>query len=236
MTSDAEMHARYSPKGYDGRWSPATKLSLLALSAEQLPLYLNYLWACTPQDFRCPICQRSKPALLRKLSNKVIAYLCVDHDHIIDFIDEQARLRSIHGNLRTLYQRYMSFPPLITCNQCNLIDATIKGKLSGIHPRFTFAPFHKAVLFKPYKSYHHWVNLARAEKIWKNEEHNFLQRLSAITDDLTLLSSAPDSAWWSYHRFIDEQLKQAFIHHYPSASFAEYYEFIQRSTAQGETY
>ncbi len=235
--TDEEMDEQFTERGFDGCWSLTTKLSIRAVAGEHLPLHLNYLWALTPQNFRCPICQRSKPYLLRKLRQRVLAHLCIDHDHLLDYLDALAARSCFRGNLRGLYDRHMSFAPLICCNQCNGIDSSVKLRAPQVHRFFTFTPAHKATLLKCYRRSHHWINLERALKIWYADQERFMAHLAELSRFFAELPPGPIStptSVWSYQRYIDEELKVTFMLKCPpTTEIEEYYTFISRSTAPG---
>lgn len=108
---DEYLDEIYTPHGFDGVWSLTTKLSVIAIGGESLPLNLNYPWSITPQNFRCPVCQRFKPQLIEKKSASLMAHLSIDHDHMVDFIDGQAKDLGISTKLKAVYDACMRFPP-----------------------------------------------------------------------------------------------------------------------------
>jgi hypothetical protein len=227
--NDEEMDEHYTLRGYDGRWSLTTKLSIIALDGVGLPLHLNYLWALTPQQYRCPVCTRAKPALMRKVRQRILAQLCIDHDHIMDYLAEYSAGLALKAD----YDAVMSFRPLIICNQCNTIDSALKLHLPAVHRDFTFTPAQKQRLFKPYKRSSHWVHIARGEEIWQQEQGEFFAKLDTIAQRYPSrenTAAALSPAGWTYHRYVDEELKLGFIlKGEPGTEVKDYYNFLQRS-------
>ncbi len=137
--------------GLDGKWSSQTKLLVAQLGAQKLEL--NKWWAFTPQNWKCPSCNKPKRELVRLSGSKcLVAKLVSHHDHTNELVESHAPVvwlpdgsreptaYALREHLKGLAKGFLTrFPPTIVCEQCNNLELVLKKKL-GIPETVTLSP------------------------------------------------------------------------------------------------
>jgi rubredoxin len=137
--------------GLDGKWSSQTKYLLAQHGTFNLEL--NKWWAVTPQNWRCPSCDRSKLELAKLSRTKcLVAKLVSHHDHANERVEAQAPVvwkengsrepiaYALREHLKRLAMGILTrFPPTIVCEDCNNLEPLLKQKL-GIPNVVTLTP------------------------------------------------------------------------------------------------
>lgn len=233
LYSDDKFEQLWTGLGYDGWWSLTTKISIIALQGQGLPLYLNYLWALTPQNFQCPVCLRFKHQLARKEEGKLRFYLYIDHDHIMEYINKKVAEMGVYTNYHTLYREFCRFLPYVICSECNHIDSIVKANACQVNSIFTFTAQEKANLIALYKRHQHWVHVAKAVKLYQDRWSQLESNFKKLPQRIAELASADQSKPLSYRSLMKRRLLAQFDHD-TKASGASYARFIEVSTAHGQ--
>ena len=174
LISDDELSLIFTNAGFDGRWSCLTRLLLRLHEKPANQLLMNTGWCLSPQNYRCPVCSRLKPALIRRAGGRVLALLHADHDHQADMICKAAAGLRVHPlyTKRILLHR-LRYQPLLICGPCNHIDSRLKLVWKDIHPGFSLSPEEKASLILKTGRNCHQIDLNRGRGIWLRQKGPF---------------------------------------------------------------
>jgi rubredoxin len=137
--------------GLDGKWSSQTKSLMAQFGAQTLEL--NKWWAFTPQNWKCPSCNRPKRELVKLSGSKcLVAKLVSHHDHANERVEAQAPVvwlpdgsreptaYALREHLKGLANGFLSrFLPTIVCEGCNNLEPVLKKKF-GIPDAITLSP------------------------------------------------------------------------------------------------
>ena len=144
--------------GLDGVWSGLTHSLMTTYSTDKIEL--NKWWALTPQNWKCPSCERTKRQIARlNSSGIVLAKLVSHHDHIKEYIREFEReiersggtfafQKQLREHLEKLAHGFFTcFEPTIVCEDCNNIEPEIRKAL-GLPSYLSLTPLEIG-LFRP---------------------------------------------------------------------------------------
>ena len=234
---DEELNYHFTDLGFDGVWSCLTKLSLIALKAQSLPLELNLNWALSNQRFSCPICRRSKLEIILKSQQRVLAELHIDHDHLFDWLKLKLKKISFPLGCHELAFRHARYLPLIMCSSCNKIDSQIKLMIPSVDKFFSFSPAEKKACLKKVRKKSHVVDLKKAEEIWSRQKDLFKQKKEDLELDIHDLSEKEKGLWFDYRKLIINKKKNKFFDYTQkiSGQNTSFQSFIKRSTSKSST-
>jgi len=112
----------YFGEHFDGIWSDSTKKYLKNSNYSRVAL--NSIWALTPQDWICPVCNRPKRDIVRKKFDKKLSdhymfcSLVLHHDHLSNFFANFENTR--YSNILSRFEKE------IICSDCNEVDVKAK--------------------------------------------------------------------------------------------------------------
>lgn len=197
----------------DGRWSAQTKALLEQFKTTKLDL--NLPWARTWVGWRCPCCNRDKPALARLSRGGVLrCKLEWHHDHLEDYVrrffDDMSPPVPNDGSynlqrnvakdaISTLSIRFRS---VLICADCNSSESEAKRNVDGVDRDFTFSPKEIAEFIKPNPNSTHEIDITLAQQIWEAKKSDFedrrnfarkmAQRFANEKNRQEIVSSGPD--------------------------------------------
>ncbi|MCB9228257.1 MAG: hypothetical protein H6618_01460 [Deltaproteobacteria bacterium] len=224
----------FTDSGFDGRWSPLSRLLLRLHALPREQLLISTGWCISPQNFRCPVCLRMKPELLIPgRAGGMLALLHIDHDHQADLICEMAAsLRIDPSYLDRLLCRFLRYPPLLLCGPCNHIDSRLKLVYPDIHPAFSLTPEEKASLLIRAGSRSHKTDLRAGRDIWLKRRDDFSAMIDLWENELNDLSDSGDGLLCEYRpkkRLLSEAARRYSRVQAAYNCFYEFHEFIHRS-------
>lgn len=171
--TDQQLNDIFTDAGFDGIWSPLSRLLALLHKVPAEKIWLNTGWAMTAQNFRCPVCLQRKPDLIRKTTKGLVAMLHTDHDHRADAMAEFAKEAGIGSDYSRIRDRFLSYHPTLICRPCNLIDSRMKIRMPEIEPHFSLKPADKsALIIRPGRSAHK-LNFNLGRKLWLQQSEDF---------------------------------------------------------------
>lgn len=231
--SDDEIAAALG-SSIDGWWSRQTREIKTHLGAKGIDL--NKGWAFTPQSWRCPVCQRSKPEIAKlNESNIVIAHIIQHHDHVREYISDWKKQLRLHGKVEaiddTAYFRSAvkhiapRFEETLICEDCNNADADAK-RIIGCQDRyFSFTPTEISTFIKKNINAKHTIDCENAIKTfecalashthrmeWVNAFLNLMEhRLHWIShpDGVIATKNNPEIHWKCYENEINFRLEES---------------------------
>lgn len=191
----------------DGVWSSTVQQAALKFGKGR-KIRLNQNWAALPQRYHCPICQRSKPDLLRlDHQGDVMGAIVEHHDHIWTFINaERRRWRPdwnlnepapIHlyfnDHLRPFIER---FARIAVCEDCNNIETAMKAAADA-DPSFSFTPQEIAAALTEVRPHErHQFSRDEARRLYGAalEVHQFRLKVAGV-----LVQRAFEGKHWGDH-------------------------------------
>lgn len=173
----------------DGVMSPLTRELAVRFGAERVDM--TFGWACTPVDWVCPACGRTKPEIVRLNTNgDLMCRLVEHHDHMKDLVkaeferqcklqktlvaDEFARRFATRAS-----QMISAYDNAIICDDCNAADPKAKGAV-GTHKDFSFSPQEIRRFVRPRPNVPHEIDAEEASRIWQVNEETFALRLKIV--------------------------------------------------------
>lgn len=130
--------------------------------------HCHVLFRSVSKTWRCPSCNRTKFEIMRWIKrNNGMGWLCGLHTHH----DHSEEPYIYHGNI-TLTTNIPRFPHTIICDQCNMVDATIKRRYSDIPRNFSFSPseLQQIIFARPHQP--HVVKYLTAYRIYERVTTN----------------------------------------------------------------
>ncbi|MBF0306745.1 MAG: hypothetical protein HQL41_13965 [Alphaproteobacteria bacterium] len=191
----------------DGVWSSTVQQAALKFGQGR-KIRLNQNWTVLPQRYQCPICQRSKPDLLRLDSKgEVMGAIVEHHDHIWNFINaERRRLRpdwNLHepAPLRLYFSDHLRpfierFAQIAICEDCNNIEALMKAAADA-DAFFSFSPQEIAAALTDVRPHErHQFSHAEARRLHEaaREVHQFRLKVASV-----LVQRAFEGKHWGEH-------------------------------------
>ncbi|ARL21174.1 hypothetical protein [Burkholderia pseudomallei] len=173
----------------DGVMSPLTRALAERFGAESVDM--TFGWACTPMEWTCPACGRSKPEIVRLNTNgHLMCRLVEHHDHMKDLVkaeferqckaqkvivaDEFARRFAARAS-----QMVSAYDNAIICDDCNAADPMAKAAV-GTHKDFSFSPQEIRRFVRPRPNAPHEIDVEEATRIWHGHEQTFALRLKIV--------------------------------------------------------
>lgn len=173
----------------DGVMSPQTRRLVQRLGADGIDM--TFAWACTPMDWTCPACGRSKPEIVRlNTKGQLMCRLVEHHDHMKDLVkaefERQCKTREVivadefAGRFAARASQMVSaYDNAIICDDCNAADPAAKG-IVGTHRDFSYSPPEIRQFVRPRANVPHEIDAAQAARIWREHEQTFALRLKII--------------------------------------------------------
>ena len=173
----------------DGVMSPLTRALAERFGAESVDM--TFGWACTPMEWTCPACGRSKPEIVRLNTNgHLMCRLVEHHDHMKDLVkaeferqckaqkvivaDEFAKRFAARAS-----QMVSAYDNAIICDDCNAADPMAKAAV-GTHKDFSFSPQEIRRFVRPRPNVPHEIDVEEATRIWHGHEQTFALRLKIV--------------------------------------------------------
>jgi hypothetical protein len=152
----------------------------------------NQQWDERPQDWRCPCCKRTKPALLRPGKDGcLIGALHWHHDHIMDYPNDLLRDNPYLGSdwmsrleaqfpgadhFRSGLCRFVErFPSEVICQDCNAAEGAAKQQIKA-DQYFSFALPEIANIITSTPNEKHRIDRESATRIWRVEADFLVRR------------------------------------------------------------
>ncbi|KXA73808.1 hypothetical protein [Bordetella hinzii] len=173
----------------DGVMSPLTRELAKRFGAENVDM--TFGWACTPVDWVCPACGRTKSEIVRLNTNgDLMCRLVEHHDHMKDLVkDEFERQCKLQKTIvadefarrfaTRASQMISAYDNAIICDDCNAADPKAKGAV-GTHKEFSFSPQEIRRFVRPQPNVPHEIDVEEAARIWQVNEETFALRLKIV--------------------------------------------------------
>lgn len=173
----------------DGVMSPLTRELAGRFGAESVDM--TFAWACTPMDWVCPACGRTKPEIVRLNTNRdLMCRLVEHHDHMKDLVkDEFERQCKLQKTIvadefarrfaTRASQMISAYDNAIICDDCNAADPKAKRAV-GTHKDFSFSPQEIRRFVRPQPNVPHEIDAEEAARIWQVNEETFALRLKIV--------------------------------------------------------
>jgi len=146
-----------------------------------IPENTNQQWIDAPCSWRCPICERQKPDLIRySKAGQTYARLVEHHCHIGDLSRDIMKQYKISFSLGDKFKGLLErFPPILVCEDCNSADT--KGKKEcGAHRDFSFSPSEIKLFIKINDNQNHVVDGEKAKEIYGEIQNDLNNAWNAI--------------------------------------------------------
>ncbi|CAJ5951587.1 Uncharacterised protein [Burkholderia pseudomallei] len=173
----------------DGIMSPLTRTLAERFGAESVDM--TFGWACTPMEWTCPACGRSKPEIVRlNTHGHLMCRLVEHHDHMKDLVkveferqckaqkvivaDEFAKRFAARAS-----QMVSAYDNAFICDDCNAADPTAKAAV-GTHKDFSYSPQEIRRFVRPRPNSPHEIDVEEAARIWHGHEQTFALRLKIV--------------------------------------------------------
>ncbi|MBN3815588.1 hypothetical protein G3N57_02765 [Paraburkholderia sp. Se-20369] len=173
----------------DGIMSPLTRLLMERFGTRDVDM--TFGWACTPVDWACPACGRTKAEIVRVNSKgHLMCRLVEHHDHMKDLVKAEFE-RQCKDQERIVADEYAkrfaaraapmvsAYDNAIICDDCNSADPTAKSAV-GTHKDFSYSPQEIRRFVRPRPNEPHTIDVQEAVAIWQGHEHTFALRLKII--------------------------------------------------------
>ena len=169
---------------------------------------MNSNWACSPQNWTCPCCQRTKFQVSRSGGKgQILAKLVIHHDHMGEAL-RAAFLRAfrksgtdtaqIDGSrlVDRMGKAFAAYEEVLLCEDCNNADTKAK-KLLGAPSFFSFSVSQIREFIRPGDHRSHEVDVAQARQTWDSAKGAYELRMRLIDD--VAHAAATDSHWFEAH-------------------------------------
>ncbi|WP_246089440.1 hypothetical protein [Paraburkholderia guartelaensis] len=173
----------------DGVMSPLTKTLMERFGTKSVDM--TFGWACTPMDWSCPACGRTKPEIVRVNSKgHLMCRLVEHHDHMKDLVKAEFE-RQCKQQERVIADEFAkrfasraapmvsAYDNAMICDDCNSADPTAKSAV-GTHKDFSYSPQEIRRFVRPRPNMPHAIDTEAAAGIWREHEHTFALRLKII--------------------------------------------------------
>jgi rubredoxin len=166
---------------------------------------VNTWWCLTPAKWVCPGCKRNKAQIARvNKHDELSCHLVVHHDHMESFIlkrlgEHVGTLDEFHATpeseefAKRLSRSISAFDPVLTCVDCNNIDAVGK-RILGCHSAFSFTCSDIAQFVRPAANQPHGLDEEQLNKVWEFRQQQLLYRL-ALADKIVQIA-ASNKQWY----------------------------------------
>jgi rubredoxin len=173
----------------DGVMSPLTRELAGRFGTESVDM--TFGWACTPMDWVCPACGRTKREIVRLNTNgHLMCRLVEHHDHMKDLVkDEFERQCKLQKTIvadefarrfaTRASQMISAYDNAIICDDCNAADPKAKGAV-GTHKDFSYSPQEIRRFVRPQPNVPHEIDAEEAARIWQVNEETFALRLKIV--------------------------------------------------------
>ncbi|MFT0174661.1 hypothetical protein ACLKMY_37975 [Paraburkholderia mimosarum] len=173
----------------DGVMSPLTRTLMERFGTKSVDM--TFGWACTPMDWACPACGRTKPEIARVNSRgHLMCRLVEHHDHMKDLVKAEFE-RQCKQQERVVADEFAkrfasraapmvsAYDNAMICDDCNSADPTAKSAV-GTHKDFSYSPQEIRRFVRPRLNMPHVIDIEEAAAIWQGHEHTFALRLKII--------------------------------------------------------
>lgn len=191
----------------DGLWAAQTREIYDQLACKAVNL--SPLWLLTPQNWRCPICERGKKKILREAGGVLLGRIVEHHDHIDQFLEEESRAAlakagqaepsaDVHRHIKHRCGPFLErFQPTVVCEDCNVADpaamADCRGHGVGLE-FFSFSPLEIASFIKTRPGEGHEIEFSTARAVVERQRENHLFRMKV---GRTLVERALEGRIWA---------------------------------------
>lgn len=172
------------------------------------PFEMHSNWILSPQDWRCPGCDRGKAAISRLgAKGQILAKLTVHHDHMGAVIRREfSSAFAAHGTAepqvegQALVDRigdaFSAYEPVLICEDCNNADPAAKLEL-GLPSHFSFSVGQLRTFIQPRPHAPHALDLEKAKDVWAAAEPAYVLRMKIIR--AVARAAATDAHWYEPH-------------------------------------
>lgn len=174
----------------DGECSPLTQR--LKEHHQIDTLEMNSNWITTPQQWRCPCCNRTKFEISRIGSKgQILAKLVIHHDHMNDalkaaFHEEFVRSGNTEAQVNGLKlvdrigPAFAAYEEVLICEDCNNIDASAKKHI-GAPKFFSFSVGQLKKFIVPAPHSAHGLDPSALQTTWAKAEPAYELRMALIS-------------------------------------------------------
>jgi rubredoxin len=166
---------------------------------------MNSNWACSPQSWECPCCQRNKFQVSRPGSKgQILAKLVIHHDHMGEalrvaflkaFREAGTDTAQIDGSrlVDRMSKAFAAYQEVLLCEDCNNADAKAK-KLLGSPSFFSFSASQIRGFIRSSDHRPHEIDSDRAWQMWSSAKDAYELRMRLIAD--VSYAAATNSHWF----------------------------------------
>jgi rubredoxin len=169
---------------------------------------MNSNWACSPQNWACPCCQRSKFQVSRPGSKaQILAKLVIHHDHMGEalraaflraFRESGTDTAQIEGSrlVDRMGRAFAAYQEVLLCEDCNNADTKAKNTL-GVPSFFSFSVIQIRGFIRSGDHRPHEIDVAKARQTWDSAKAAYELRMRLIGE--VAHAAATDSHWFEVH-------------------------------------
>jgi rubredoxin len=169
---------------------------------------MNSNWACSPQDWVCPCCQRNKFQISRPGSKgQILAKLVIHHDHMGEalraaflkaFREAETDTAQIDGSrlVDRMGNAFAAYQEVLLCEDCNNADAKAKNLL-GAPAFFSFSVSQIKAFVRSFDHRSHEIDAVKARQMWDSAKAAYELRMRLIAD--VAQAAATDNHWFEAH-------------------------------------
>ncbi|MCK4118444.1 hypothetical protein ACI2UK_13480 [Ralstonia nicotianae] len=173
----------------DGIMSPLTRALIERFGAQGVDMTLG--WACTPMQWACPACGRSKPEIGRlNAKGELMCRLVEHHDHMQDLVEKEfehqckSQKTIVADEFAKRFaarasQMVSAYDNAIICDDCNAADPAAKSAV-GTHKDFSYSPQEIRRFVRSRPNAPHDIDVEEAGRIWQQHEETFNLRLKIV--------------------------------------------------------
>ncbi|MCD6173426.1 MAG: hypothetical protein J7J96_06505 [Sulfurimonas sp.] len=167
-------------------------------------VHFDRWWVCTPTTWKCPVCERKKPELLKiNKHGDLSGQLHEHHDHISDLAKKRfdiisASKENIVADLTAqkfverLSYALASYDKTVICSDCNSADKQAK-KIVQAHKDFSFSPLEISKFIIVKNNLEHEIDEDIAKELWIKQQETFNTRLKLVDN---IANIAAENAHW----------------------------------------
>lgn len=169
---------------------------------------MNSNWICSPQDWICPCCERSKFQISRAgKKGQILAKLVVHHDHMGEAMEEafhsafeRAGTNAAQVDGLRLVEHikgaFAAYEEVLICEDCNNADTEAKKQVAA-PSYFSFSPGQIRQFISGRDHQPHVVDAGKAELIWREARPAYELRMKLIYQ--IAHAAATDAHWYEPH-------------------------------------
>ncbi len=169
---------------------------------------MNYSWACSPQEWACPCCRRSKFQISRPgAKGQILAKLVIHHDHmgealrtafLKEFRESGTNTAQIDGSrlVDRIGKAFAAYEEVLLCEDCNNADSKAKN-LIGTPSYFSFSVNQIREFIQSGDHRPHEIDGAKARRAWDLAKAAYELRMRLIGE--VARAAATDRHWFEIH-------------------------------------